>query len=285
MLLMMLYCSHMKALLMEYAEKTKSIAQRRLYSLVSIRGKSRVPFRGEGSADTSRGITYLIPRDSNGGGSGDLIGAKPDGCYGRGHPQDEHLAKGGHELAERLAHCLLEDRQRDPHLAPRCSSSGFTSLSGVFTLSVLTMQVGVEVTTGVLRGSRSLETDLYSVSQSDTPRELLRSMSGTERAASIGALSSRLDMSLSRSPSLMPRDGSRSQALISALAHSRMSELPDMAVDGSLGMSMASWREMPSWPPPCSGSLSSLPGLLGGRLLSGSSVGTSWNMASSSSDI
>jgi len=49
----------------------------------------------------SRGITYLIPRDSDGGGSGDLAGAKPDGCYGRGHPQDEHLGKGGRKLPQR----------------------------------------------------------------------------------------------------------------------------------------------------------------------------------------
>ncbi|KAG7237238.1 hypothetical protein INR49_032571, partial [Caranx melampygus] len=108
--------------------------------------------------------------------------------------------------------------------------------------------VGVEVTTGVLRGSRSLETDLYRVSQSETPRELLRSMSGTDRAVSMGVFSSKLGNILSSRPSLMSREGSRSQMLISALAHSKMLEFPEMAVDGSLGMSM-SWSEGASWMP------------------------------------
>lgn len=53
----------------------------------------------------------------------------------------------------------------------------------------------------------------------------------------------------------MSREGSRSQILISALAHSKMLEFPEMAVDGSLGISM-SWSEGASCIP-SSGSLSS----------------------------
>lgn len=136
----------------------------------------------------------------------------------------------------------------------------------------------MEVTTGVLRGSRSQETDLYRVSQSETPRELLRSMSGTDRAVSMGVFSSKSGSILSSSPSFMSREGSRSQRLISALAHSRMLEFPEMAVDGSLGMSM-SWGEGASWMP-SSGSLSSSG--LGGS--SGDPV-DSWKMDWSSSDI
>lgn len=140
------------------------------------------------------------------------------------------------------------------------------------------LQVGVEVTTGVLRGSRSQETDLYRVSQSETPRELLRSMSGTERAVSMGVFSSKLGNIWSSSPSLMSREGSRSQMLISALAHSKMLEFPEMAVDGSLGMSM-SWGEGASWMPSSGGRSS--PGLAGS---SGEPAG-SWKMDSISSDI
>lgn len=127
----------------------------------------------------------------------------------------------------------------------------------------------------MLRGSRSLETDLYKVSQSETPRELLRSMSGTDRAVSMGVFSSKLGNIFSSNPSLMSSEGSRSQMLISALAHNKMLEFPEMAVDGSLGMSM-SWSEGASWVP-SSGSLSS-------SGLGGSSVG-SWKIDSSSSDI
>ncbi|TNN45962.1 hypothetical protein EYF80_043843 [Liparis tanakae] len=88
----------------------------------------------------------------------------------------------------------------------RLARSAFVTIESLCEI----VQVGVEVTTGVLRGSRSLDTDLYSVSQSETPRELLRSMSGTDRAVSIGVLSSKLGDIFSSSPSLMSREGSRS---------------------------------------------------------------------------
>lgn len=97
------------------------------------------------------------------------------------------------------------------------------------------LHVGVEaLTTGVLKGSRSLATDLYKVSQSVKPRQPLRSMSGTERAFSTKILSSStLPRIFSSSSSLTLSDGSRSHKLTSALEHSRILELPEIAVGGT----------------------------------------------------
>lgn len=60
------------------------------------------------------------------------------------------------------------------------------------------------------------------------PSEPVRSMSGTERAVSSPA---------ARSSSLISSEGSRSHKLTSALEHNRMLELPEIAVDGTVGIS------------------------------------------------
>lgn len=43
---------------------------------------------------------YLVPKDSDGAGSGDLMGAKPDRGDARGHAQDEDLGQGADDLPQ-----------------------------------------------------------------------------------------------------------------------------------------------------------------------------------------
>lgn len=43
---------------------------------------------------------YLVPKDSNGAGGGDLTGAEPDRGDARGHAQDEDLGQGADDLPQ-----------------------------------------------------------------------------------------------------------------------------------------------------------------------------------------
>lgn len=92
--------------------------------------------------------------------------------------------------------------------------------------ALVLLQVGLHV--GELRGSNPPPIDMYRVSHSLRPRELVRSISGTNRSMSsplsITSLMSSMDTSL------ISMYGSTSAAPSSALEHRRTSESPKIAV-------------------------------------------------------